>query len=67
MYRIKEEIKTSVRLEPGVLTLYAVEEKGNPSHITIVEIYADEDAYKTHLQTPHFNLALVPTGHYKFS
>ena len=37
-----------------MLTLYAVEEKGNPNHITILEIYADEDAYKTHLQTPHF-------------
>src|SRR6185295_16917652 len=28
---LKEEIETSVRLEPGVLTLYAVQEKGNPS------------------------------------
>ena len=51
---LTEEIKTSVRLEPGVLTLYAVEEKDNPGHITILEIYADEDAYKAHLQTPHF-------------
>jgi 4-carboxymuconolactone decarboxylase len=23
-------------------------------HTTILEIYADEDAYKEHLQTPHF-------------
>ena len=51
---LKEEIEASVRLEPGVLTLYAVSEKNNPSHITILEIYADSSAYKSHLQTPHF-------------
>jgi len=51
---LKEEIEASVRIEPGVLTLYAVSEKDNPSHITILEIYADSVAYKSHLQTPHF-------------
>jgi len=51
---LKEEIEASVRLEPGVLTLYAVAEIANPAHITILEIYADTDAYKSHLQTPHF-------------
>jgi 4-carboxymuconolactone decarboxylase len=51
---LKEEIEASVRLEPGVLTLYAVAEKNNPTHITILEIYADTVAYKAHLQTPHF-------------
>ncbi|HEY5918053.1 MAG TPA: putative quinol monooxygenase [Chryseolinea sp.] len=51
---LKEEIEASVRLEPGVLTLYAVSEKNNPTHITILEIYADSSAYKSHLQTPHF-------------
>jgi quinol monooxygenase YgiN len=51
---LKEEIETSVRVEPGVLTLYAVSEKDNPTHITILEIYADTVAYKAHLQTPHF-------------
>lgn len=51
---LKEEIEASVRLEPGVLTLYAVVEKDNPTHITILEIYTDTNAYKAHLQTPHF-------------
>ncbi len=51
---LKEEIETSVRVEPGVLTLYAVSEKDEPTHITILEIYADTAAYKAHLQTPHF-------------
>ena len=51
---LKEEIEASVRIESGVLTLYAVSEKENPNHITILEIYASTDAYKAHVQTPHF-------------
>lgn len=51
---LKEEIKTSIQVEPGVLTLYAVAEKNKPTHITILEIYASVDAYKKHIQTPHF-------------
>ncbi|MEP7143436.1 MAG: putative quinol monooxygenase [Ferruginibacter sp.] len=51
---LKEEIEASVRIEPGVITLYAVSEKDVPTHITILEIYADTVAYKAHLQTPHF-------------
>jgi 4-carboxymuconolactone decarboxylase len=51
---LREEIETSLTVEPGVLTLYAVSEKKRPTHITIVEIYASVDAYKKHIQTPHF-------------
>lgn len=51
---LKEGIETAVRLEPGVLTLYAVSEKSNPTHITILEIYADNAAYQAHVKTPHF-------------
>jgi len=51
---LKEEIQTAVKVEPGVLSLYAVYEKEHPTHITVVEVYADEDAYKSHLLTPHF-------------
>ena len=51
---LKEEIETSLKVEAGVLTLYAVAEKKNPSSITILEIYENEEAYKKHIQTPHF-------------
>lgn len=50
----KEEIETSVRVEPGVLGLYAVAEKENPTRIRVLEIYADVAAYRAHLETPHF-------------
>ena len=51
---LKEEIEASIRLEPGVLTLYATAEKDAPHKVTILEIYADRAAYESHLQTPHF-------------
>jgi quinol monooxygenase YgiN len=51
---LKEGIETSVKTEPGVLTLNAVYEKHNPTHVTVLEIYASEEAYRSHLQTPHF-------------
>ena len=51
---LKEEIETSMKVESGVLTLYAVAEKEKPTHITILEIYADLESYKKHIQTTHF-------------
>jgi quinol monooxygenase YgiN len=51
---LTEEIETSVGVEPGVLTLYAVYEKDHPTRVTIFEIYADEAAYEAHLKTTHF-------------
>jgi len=51
---LKEQMATAVRVEPGVLTYYAVADKKLPSHITILEIYADSAAYRSHIETPHF-------------
>ncbi len=51
---LKEQMATAVRLEPGVLTYYAVADKVDPSRITILEIYADTASYKSHIETPHF-------------
>lgn len=58
---LKEEIETSIRIEPGVLTLYAVAEKENLTHIRIFETYASVAAYKAHLETPHFKKYKVGT------
>ena len=51
---VREQIDTAIRVEPGVLVLYAVYEKDNPSLVRVFEIYADAEAYKAHLETPHF-------------
>jgi len=51
---LREEIEASIRLEPGVLTLYAVSVKGDPAQVRMFEMYADAAAYEAHLQTSHF-------------
>lgn len=51
---LEEEVKASVAVEPGVLTLYAVSEQAQPTHFTILEIYASRVAYEAHIKTPHF-------------
>src|SRR4051794_41657830 len=51
---VKEEMETSVRVEPGVLAIYAVAEKDNPSRLRFFEMYTDEAAYKAHIDSPHF-------------
>ena len=51
---VKEHIDTAIRLEPGVLVLYAVSEKDNPTRVRVFEVYASTDAYKAHLEAPHF-------------
>jgi quinol monooxygenase YgiN len=51
---VKEEMAESVRVESGVLAIYAVAEKNAPSRLRFFEIYASEAAYDTHLESPHF-------------
>lgn len=51
---VTEEIETSIRVEPGVLAIYSVAVKDSPTHLRFFEIYADEAAYKRHLESPHF-------------
>lgn len=46
--------ETSLREEPGVLTMYAVAEKDKPCLITILETYSSQEAYKKHIASPHF-------------
>jgi quinol monooxygenase YgiN len=76
---LKEEIEASIRLEQGVITLYAVAEKANPSNVTLFETYADSSQYRSHLATPHFQKyklgtlpmvdanKIVTDGHREFS
>ena len=46
--------ETSLRTEPGVLTMYAVSEKENPCMVTILETYASREAYEKHIASAHF-------------
>lgn len=51
---LKEHIGTALRVEPGVLTLYPLADVKQPTHITVLEIYASPAAYQAHLKSPHF-------------
>ena len=51
---LKEQMQSAIRLEKGVLAYSAVQDKKNPSKITILETYASVDAYQAHTQTEHF-------------
>ena len=44
----------SLRTEPGVLTMYALQEKENPCIITILETYASQESYRSHIASAHF-------------
>jgi quinol monooxygenase YgiN len=58
---VKEQVEAALRLEPGVLALYSMADKENPSHVTVFEIYADAAAYKSHLETAHFKNYKITT------
>lgn len=57
---LKEEAAASVYVEPGVIAIFPMCQKENPTQIRLVEIYASRTAYESHLKTPHFQ-------HYKTS
>ena len=54
---------TSVREEPGVLCIFPMQDAEKPASIRILEIYRDEAAYKSHLETPHFRAYKEGTPH----
>lgn len=37
-----------------MIAIYPMYQKENPTQIRILEIYASQAAYRSHLQTPHF-------------
>jgi len=51
---LQEESRASVQLETGVIAIYPMYQKENPTQIRILEIYANRKAYESHLKTPHF-------------
>ena len=44
----------SMKTEPGVLAMYPTVSKEDSCKVTILEIYSSQDAYKSHISSPHF-------------
>lgn len=51
---LADEIEASLKHESGVLMLSAVALENHSEQIRILEVYANRQAYESHLQTPHF-------------
>ena len=46
--------RLSVELEPGVVCLFPMQSAEDSTQIRILEIYASEEAYQSHIKTEHF-------------
>lgn len=57
---LQTEAAASVKLEKGVIAIFPMFQKADSTQCRILEIYADREAYQSHLKTPHFQ-------HYKTS
>lgn len=51
---LKDEAAASVAKEPGVIAIFPMYQEEDHTQVRIVEIYADKEAYQSHLKTPHF-------------
>ncbi len=51
---LQEQMNAAIKLEPGVLSYTAVADKKDATQITILEVYASQEAYQSHILTPHF-------------
>jgi quinol monooxygenase YgiN len=41
-------------LEPGVIAIFPMHRRDEPTSIRILEIYASREAYEAHIKSPHF-------------
>jgi quinol monooxygenase YgiN len=58
---LEQSVSTSVRVEPGVYTLYAVALKAHPHRFLVFEMYKDAETYAAHRETPHFRMFFEAT------
>ena len=53
---LQEQMNAAIKSEPGVLSYTAVADKKDATQITILEVYASQEAYQAHILTPHFKI-----------
>lgn len=56
------EMEQSLKVEAGVLAMYAVKDKNNANRWYFYEIYGSKTSYETHLKTPHFQEYITKTA-----
>ena len=55
--------RLSVEREPGVICLFPMQSAEDSTQIRILEIYASEEAYQSHIKTEHFQKYKQGTVH----
>ena len=60
-HSVKKEITTSIASEPGMEIMMSGTNKENPNEWYFVEVYANDQAYDNHVQTPHYEEYIVET------
>ena len=55
--------ETSVREEPGVIAIFPMVQKRDSTQVRIIEIYHDQEAYKAHIASKHFQVYKQGTLH----
>ena len=48
------EARASVQKESGVVAIFPMYQKVDPTQIRILEIYSNKSAYENHIKSPHF-------------
>lgn len=49
-----ENQEASTRLEPGVLMMHSVQLADDPTQVRVLEVYANQGAYESHIRSAHF-------------
>ncbi|WP_396115243.1 putative quinol monooxygenase [Dickeya zeae] len=55
----RQNIETSIRDEAGVLAMFCSTDKDDPNKLYVVEVYRDQVAYHSHVDSAHFKAFLA--------
>jgi quinol monooxygenase YgiN len=55
----RKNIETSIREEPGVLSMFSATNKDDPTKLYVVEVYRDQTGYQAHAESAHFKAFLA--------
>jgi alkylhydroperoxidase/carboxymuconolactone decarboxylase family protein YurZ/quinol monooxygenase YgiN len=51
---LQEQSSLSLKIEPGVISIFPMYQKENPIQFRLVEIYKNKNAYDSHIKSEHF-------------
>ena len=58
---LREQSSKSIKIEPGVISIFPMYQKDKPTILKLVEIYANKEAYDSHIKSEHFQVYKTTT------